>query len=173
MAKRTLLLSPWYFPLRILRWQDAVKMKYEETVDVVAEYAETVSSPSTTWYIPAVIRLKSLEGSGIKKGIKFSRSNVYQRDKYRCQYCGRPFSFKNLTYDHVVPKSAGGQRNWTNIVAACRKCNRAKDDKTCDEAGMFPLNRPHRPETLPLSLPDIDPEDVPEEWLAYLEGWSI
>lgn len=173
MTNKTLLLSPWYFPLHIIRWQDAVKMKYEETVDVLVEYEETVSSPSTTWRVPAVIRLKSLESRGKKKGVRFSRINLYQRDHYTCQYCGTTHPFKNLTYDHVVPKSAGGRREWTNIVASCKRCNTLKDNKTCDEAGMFPINTPYRPDSLPIARPNIDPDEIPEEWRDYLQGWSV
>ena len=62
MHTRTLLLSPYYLPLKILRWQDAVKMKYEGTADVVAEYDDVISSPSVTWKMPAVMRLKILSG---------------------------------------------------------------------------------------------------------------
>ena len=58
MSTRTLLLTAWYFPLRVLRWQDAVKMVYEGTVDGLAEYDEELRSPSVTWNMPAVVRLR-------------------------------------------------------------------------------------------------------------------
>src|SRR5690606_31099796 len=118
-SKRVLLLTPWYFPIRVLRWQDAVKMKYEGTVDVVAEYAEEVRSPSVTWKLPAVVRLRRMAPSN-KRGVKFSRVNVYQRDGYRCQYCGKKFPARELSYDHVVPRAAGGRTVWENIVTACK-----------------------------------------------------
>ena len=72
MSTRTLLLTAWYFPSRILHWQDAVKMIYEGTVDVLAEYEEDLRSPSVTWKMPAVVRLRRNVGSH-KKGVRFSR----------------------------------------------------------------------------------------------------
>jgi 5-methylcytosine-specific restriction endonuclease McrA len=167
MTHRTLLLSPWYFPVKILRWEDAVKMRYEETADVVAEYSEEIRSPSITWRVPAVMRLRRMPGA-TKRGVKFSRANVYQRDSYRCQYCGKRFPLSELSYDHVVPRAAGGRTVWENIVTACRPCNTRKDSMGCDEAGMWPLTAPYRPKSLPLTAPLIDPSTAPEQWRAFL-----
>jgi 5-methylcytosine-specific restriction endonuclease McrA len=166
---RTLLLSPWYFPIKVLRWEDAVKMRYEDTADVVAEYDAEIRSPSVTWRVPAVMRLRRMP-SAAKRGVKFSRMNVYQRDGYRCQYCRRRLPASALSYDHVVPRAAGGRTDWTNIVTACRPCNTRKDSKTCDEAGMWPLVAPYRPKSLPLTAPRIDPETAPAEWQAFLNA---
>jgi 5-methylcytosine-specific restriction endonuclease McrA len=170
MHTRTLLLTPWYFPIKVLRWQDAVKMKYEETVDVVVEYEDEIRSPSVTWRVPAVVRLcKMAKTNG--RGVKFSRRNVYQRDGYRCQYCGDKKPARELSYDHVVPRSAGGRTTWDNIVSACKSCNARKDDQTCDEAGMWPLTVPRRPATLPLAPPLFD-RDVPPEWQGFTAGFA-
>lgn len=171
MSRKTLLLAPWYFPMKVLRWEDAIKMIYEGTVDVVVEYSETISSPSVTWQMPAVIRLRRLSDN-LKNGLKFSRKNIYTRDKFKCQYCGERFEYDDLTMDHVVPKSAGGRRTWTNIVAACRECNSRKADRTCDEAGMWPIQHPVVPKSLPLVGPVINPETAPEEWQGFLGGWT-
>jgi 5-methylcytosine-specific restriction endonuclease McrA len=131
MHTKTLLLTPWYFPIKILRWQDAVKMKYEETVDVVVEYEDEIRSPSVTWRVPAVVRLRRMAKSKAKGGsVRFSRRNVYQRDDYTCQYCGEKKPARELSYDHVVPRSAGGRTAWENIVTACRPCNALKGDHT-------------------------------------------
>lgn len=167
MSEKTLLLNSWYFPIKIIRWQDAVKMKYEGTVDVVAEYEEQISSPSVTWQMPAVIRLRRKTRNN-KIGVKFSRLNIYTRDHYCCQYCGKKFKFADLSYDHVTPRSAGGKTVWENIVTSCKKCNMKKDNQTCDESGMFPLQMPVRPRTLPMAPPLIDINHAPPEWVPYL-----
>lgn len=167
MAARTLLLTSWYMPIKVLRWEDAVKMRYEGTVDVLAEYDETVSSPSTTWRIPAVIRTRSTRGR-VRTAVRFSKINVFARDNFCCQYCNKRFPVRQLTKDHVVPRSAGGKTVWENIVTACKRCNSLKDNKTCDEAGMWPLKTPRRPATLPLTGPLIDRDEAPEEWLPFL-----
>lgn len=168
MSTRTLLLSSYYMPVRVLQWQDAVKMVYEGTVRVVAEYEETISSPSITWKMPAVIVLKRSIRKYVKGAVKFSRKNVYARDHYRCQYCGNHFPEDELTYDHVTPKVAGGRREWSNIVSACVTCNSRKGRRTCDEIGMFPLRRPTEPKILEIISPHIDVANAPPEWHAFL-----
>lgn len=166
---KTLLLTPWYFPHKVLTWEAAVGLVYRGKVDVIVEYEEEISSPSVTWKIPAVLRLKRAIGA-MKKGVKFCRTNVYTRDKFKCQYCNQKFSYDELTYDHVVPKRAGGERDWENIVTACEPCNNRKGGRSCDEARMWPVNWPMRPEKLPLSGPLIARGEIPEEWSGYCDG---
>ncbi|MFZ5890662.1 MAG: HNH endonuclease [Myxococcota bacterium] len=167
MEKKTLLLTPYYLPIKILCWEDAVKMRYEGTVDVVAEYAELVSSPSLTWQVPAVIRLRRMPRQHTR-GVKFSRANVYQRDAWTCQYCGTRKPDAELSFDHVVPRASGGRTVWENIVTACKPCNTRKANATCDASGMWPLRPPRRPHSLPLLGPRIDPVTAPTEWHAFL-----
>ncbi len=166
MSTKTLLLNVWYFPLRVLAWQDAVKMIYEGTVDVLAEYDEVIRSPSTTWMMPAVVRLRR-SVSRRRSGVKFSRMNVYQRDHFTCQYCGQRVGWGELTYDHLVPRSRGGRTEFSNIVTACKPCNARKGHRTSDEAGMFPLHPPRQPASLSLAPPIIDARS-PVEWEPFL-----
>ncbi len=167
MHTKALLLTAWYFPIRIVHWQTAIKMVYEQSVDVVVAYDEEVRSPSVTWKMPAVLRLKKTFPR-TKRRARFSRANVYLRDDYRCQYCGLQFEWSKLTFDHIVPRSKGGRRTFTNIVTACRPCNARKADLSCDEAGMFPLRVPMVPKALPISFPDVSTESAPEEWSPFL-----
>lgn len=162
--KRVLLLTPWYFPHKILRWEDAITMVFLDKADVVAEYNEEVRSPSTSMKLPAVIRLRK-KIDNRKRGVKFSRVNVYARDGYSCQYCGKGLPASQLTYDHLMPRSRGGRTEWTNIVTACLPCNSTKANRTPEEAGMFPLKAPVKPRWLPLTAPRF--ERAPEEWLPY------
>jgi len=106
--------------------------------------------------------------SAQKRGVKFSRLNVYQRDGYRCQYCGNKLPVAALSYDHVVPRAAGGRTDWFNIVTSCKMCNTRKADKSCDDAGMWPLCAPVRPRSLPLLSPVIDRSNAPQEWLGFV-----
>jgi 5-methylcytosine-specific restriction endonuclease McrA len=73
-----------------------------------------------------------------------------------------------LSYDHVVPRSAGGETTWVNIVTACKTCNSVKDDKSCDQAGMWPLKAPVKPRSLPLTGPIVDLDTAPDEWKPFL-----
>ncbi|EED36038.1 HNH endonuclease domain protein [Luminiphilus syltensis NOR5-1B] len=70
---------------------------------------------------------------------------LFRRDDHRCLYCGQQFSRSELTRDHVLPVSRGGDNRWENVVAACRRCNWAKDNRTPEEAGMPLLAVPFRP----------------------------
>ena len=70
---------------------------------------------------------------------------LFQRDKNLCLYCGRQFSPNDLTRDHIVPASRGGDSIWENCVTACRNCNQYKDDRTPEEAGMKLLAVPYIP----------------------------
>ena len=60
-------------------------------------------------------------------------------------YCGRQFPRAELTRDHVLPTSRGGRDRWENVVAACRRCNWQKDNRTPEEAEMPLLAVPFRP----------------------------
>jgi len=166
---RTLVLTKWFFPYQILRWQDAVTQIYTGDATVVAEYDEEICSPSVTWRCPAVIRLTS---SAIpKRKAKFGRVNVFTRDGFRCQYCGQRKRMRELTYDHLTPRKRGGRTVWENIVTACYPCNGRKGSKTCDEAGMFPLKLPVRPKSLPLVSPVRDLDNAPEQWHEWVRPY--
>ena len=77
--------------------------------------------------------------------VKFSRRNIFERDRYACQYCGRAPSRSELSIDHVVPRSRGGTTTWTNVLLACTECNARKRDLLQHEAGMRPRRRPQEP----------------------------
>jgi 5-methylcytosine-specific restriction endonuclease McrA len=166
---RTLVLTNWFFPYQILSWQDAVTQVYTGDATVVAEYDSELRSPSVTWKCPAVIRLAS--SFKPKRKTKFSRFNVFTRDKFTCQYCCQKKRMSELTYDHMVPRKRGGKTTWTNIVTACKPCNSRKGSKTCDEAGMFPRTLPVRPKSLPLVSPVRDLSRAPVEWHDFVKPY--
>ena len=55
------------------------------------------------------------------------------------------FLYKDLTMDHVLPKSRGGKNIWTNLVTCCKECNQKKGNRTPKEANMYPINEPYKP----------------------------
>ncbi len=110
-------LTPYYLPIKVLRWEDAVKMRYEGTPPTSAEYEAEICSRPSLGRCRRSCDFAKLSRSE-KRGVKFSRVNVYQRDGYRCQYCRQKFVARELSYDHVVPRSAGGRTTWENIVTA-------------------------------------------------------
>lgn len=92
-------------------------------------------------YLPSVIRLRIYKHIPIRLQV-VTRKNILLRDGNVCQYCGKKFKSDDLTLDHVIPKSRGGGKNWSNLVSSCGPCNRRKDDRTPEEAGMPLLHRP-------------------------------
>lgn len=98
--------------------------------------------------IPEVIVL-SRYSDVPKRGVAFSRSNLYRRDKYMCQYCGVRPGTRELTIDHVLPRSRGGASTWNNCVVACVKCNFKKANRTPAEAGFKLSTTPVKPKWTP------------------------
>lgn len=167
MSTHTLVLTPWMTPHKVIPWQDAIVDQYLQKIEVLETYAETVSSPSMTLSIPAVVRLKRHVNTH-KRGVKFSRINVFTRDGFRCQYCGVKKTMRELNYDHVVPRIRGGKTVWENIVTSCYPCNSKKDRKTPEQAGLRLLRVPFKPKTLPMTAPIVNLQSIPEEWKFYL-----
>jgi 5-methylcytosine-specific restriction endonuclease McrA len=166
--RKCLVLNSWFLPCRIVNWQDAITSLCLDKAEMIVAYDEKIHSPSTTMELPAVIRMKS-NRSRNKRSIRFSRQNVYLRDNYTCQYCGRQLHPKELTYDHVVPRSAGGIREWTNITTCCLECNKFKGSRTCDQWGRWPINEPKQPKTLPIIGLPIEKETAPVEWHGFIK----
>ena len=117
-----------HYPL-IWCWQDSVKAVILNRVNIVSNYSREIRSPSFQMNLPSVISLKSY----IKPNRNpiFSRFNVFLRDKFSCQYCG---SGNDLTFDHLIPRSHGGETTWENIVTACSPCNVRKGGKSLKDS---------------------------------------
>lgn len=175
MEARTLVLTPWYLPYRVISWQDAITMVYLEKVEVVVAYDEQIRSPSRTMEMPAVIRMRR-KVTANRYRIRFSRLNVFMRDGFRCMYCGVEHSARELTFDHVVPRSQGGRTEWNNILSSCNTCNSKKGNRTPAQAGMDPIRYPFKPKSLPMRPQRLDLGRVPDEWRAFCHGtdtrWS-
>lgn len=181
--KNCLILNADYSPLCVIDWQRAMTwyVKYanknNQHIDIIEFYDdEIVQGVHTSYKLPAVIKLCKFFKFGHCR-VNFSRKNVFIRDNYACQYCGKNYHISELTYDHVIPKSAwsqsGSPTTWTNIVTACVGCNRKKGNKTPTEAKMHLLNRPKEPQKslkyLPIMchLSNIN-TDVPDKWNLYI-----
>ena len=121
--------------------------------------------------IPRVILLLTYDRMPIGH-VRFTRINIYTRDKNTCQYCGKKFSKSDLSLDHVVPRSRGGKSTWENIVCCCAICNRRKGGRTPNEAGMNLLQKPKKPNWTPfykISLRELKRK----EWLPFLNMVDI
>ena len=155
-----------YFPLSLWPWQEAIKAVYLKRVNVAAEYEEVVRSEKLTLPLPSVIVLKNYVVP--TKAVPFTRATLFLRDEFTCQYCG--YKGKDLTFDHVVPKSRGGKTRWDNVVAACQSCNLRKAAKTTSQAGFKLKKVPTKPspEVLLNKGKKFPPSDMHKSWSDFL-----
>lgn len=144
----TLALDVGYQPVARVPWETAIVWVLERLVEIVDEYPDKhIRTVNWTVQMPSVVRF--LKPIHRRKAVKFSRDNVYMRDKRRCQYCSRVISRHEATYDHVVPRAQGGRTTWDNVVIACVPCNQKKGGRTPEQAGMRLLSTPVKPKVLP------------------------
>lgn len=94
--------------------------------------------------------------------------NIFIRDNFMCQYCGRKFDQRDLTYDHVTPRSMDGETDWDNIVTCCHSCNKRKGGRTPRQASMHLIRRPVRPTWYHFISFTLSRGDTPESWRPYL-----
>tara|TARA_B100000131_G_C18120573_1_gene612755 strand:- start:755 stop:1288 length:534 start_codon:yes stop_codon:yes gene_type:complete len=160
---QTLKLDATYRPIDIISGVEALVMCIVGKAKAIENYDAQICSPSKSFNIPSVIVLQRV--------VKFrlstptcSRNGVFQRDHNVCQYCSVKFTDKELTLDHILPKSRGGKNTWDNLVAACKKCNQKKGDRTPKESGMIPINKPIAPKN---NLVKITPY-LKKIWKNYL-----
>jgi len=167
----TLLLAASYEPIDVISWQDAVRLLTLGKCEIIEEYEKELRSTYLVIKMPAVVRLVNVFRKR-KKKVKFSRVNIYARDRYSCQYCGIKGKMKDFTFDHVTPKSRGGKTVWENIVTCCTSCNSKKGDRTPQEAGMQLKRQPEQPAWLPAVTIRVSRRSIPEAWRDYLY-WNV
>jgi 5-methylcytosine-specific restriction endonuclease McrA len=132
-----------------------------------------IQTPSKTIRIPRVIQLVQYDRLP-RREIRFTRRNIFYRDRCRCQYCGVAFAQKQLNLDHVVPLSRGGASSWDNVVCACIACNTRKGARTPAQAAMQLIRRPKKPAGHPMWRRSwIGP--CPAEWRTFLDEayWNV
>jgi 5-methylcytosine-specific restriction endonuclease McrA len=171
--EQTLLLNATFEPLKVVHWQKAVTLWCQGKVEIIASHDREVRAVSFSLRLPSVIRL--LRYVRIKRRfdyVPFSRANIYARDHHTCQYCNSHHATQDLTFDHVIPVSQGGRKDWENIVTCCVSCNRRKGGRTPSEAGMHLVRPPRRPESVPAIRITIGLRRTPDSWRDYLY-WNL
>jgi len=117
--------------------------------EVVAKYHGGIRNDGTISYLetPSIIAIKGHGFDPHKHAmVALSNRTLFGRDRNVCAYCGGHFpNYNNLSRDHIVPKSRGGQNTWMNVVTACKSCNGKKGSKTLKEARMELLYAPYAP----------------------------
>jgi 5-methylcytosine-specific restriction endonuclease McrA len=196
---KVLVLNRYYSAIRVIDARRAFVLLAKEIAEVIAvEDGSYVSYPFTTWTelsefrkefeekdhdwvrtarisiaVPKIVRVLGYDRLP-REQVKLNRRNIYARDANRCQYCGKTFTTRELTLDHVKPRVQGGGNSWTNLVCACVKCNARKGGRTPEQAGVRLIREPVKPKRNPaISLRLGSPKY--ESWKAFLDEayWTV
>jgi len=177
---KVLVLNADYLPLQIKTWKQGFKSIYKARDNggtyAISYYKDSVlDSKGREHMIPAVVVLHKYVRIAHKHA-PYNRRNILCRDRYMCQYCGQKFKSIELTLDHVIPKSKwrslnnkGTPSRLDNVVLACKPCNNKKDDRTCKEANMYPLNHPKKLSHREALINRFLAEHIPAQWEQYVE----
>jgi len=157
-----LVLNATYEPLSVVSSRRAICLVLGDKADLIEHDESFLRSERLSLPNPSVIRLRYVVKVPYHRRTSLSRRAVFARDDNRCQYCAGIAD----SLDHVMPRSRGGLHIWENVVAACRKCNLGKRDRTPDEAGMKLAKIPQIPKEL--AWVTVAAGSVPDLWKPYL-----
>ena len=135
-------------------------------------HPETIATVSFKIRVPRVILLVMFDRLP-KKEVKFTRHNIFERDRNTCQYCGKIFERKDLNLDHVIPRDRGGPTSWENIVCSCVRCNTQKANRTPQEEGIHLVRKPKRPKWRPFVQINLGVHH--DSWKHFLDlaYWNV
>jgi 5-methylcytosine-specific restriction endonuclease McrA len=164
--RRVLVLDVAMQTSNIVSWQKALILAMFDKVDVLEYYEEMVASAYSAFYLPAVVKTRVYDKQ--KGSIALSRKNVLIRDHHSCTYCG---ARDDLTIDHIVPASKGGEWSWTNLTTACAKCNNRKGDKLLKQCSGMKLVRPAKEPCVASGEFSQFSRIVnpPDEWIPFID----
>ena len=199
LDSNVLVLNKHYAAVRVVSARRALTLLFKGIADVVAledeqyasydfdswralsEYRSKFQRDHHEWVqcikfelaIPRIVRLLFYDRLP-RQGVKFNRRNIFARDRNRCQYCGKRFTTSELSLDHVLPRSQGGEANWTNIVCCCVKCNVKKGGRTPDEANMKLITKPVKPARSPVVTLRLNSQKY-ASWKQFLDTayWNV
>jgi len=185
LERGTLVLNRSWRPVHVTPVRRALCLVFREAARIVApdslttySFAEwcqepvppdtlALRSPSVRIAPPEIIVLGRYDKVPCHEA-PFTRRNLFLRDNYTCQYCGRRCTSDHLSVDHVLPRSRGGSTTWENCVLACVGCNSRKGDRTLKETGFRLLRRPVRPRWSPYL--NLRPSQRLPSWAQFSPG---
>ena len=151
-------------------WRDLSEFRAKNFREEEDDWVRTSNSEIQ---VPRVIRLNSYDKMP-KHTVKFNRRNIFARDHNQCQYCGKKFATSELSLDHIVPRSQGGESSWENVVCACIDCNVRKGGRTPKQAHMSLIRKPEKPKRSPLLNLKLTQRKY-QSWQQFLDNayWSV
>ena len=191
LSSQVLVLNKNYVPINIVSVREAIKKLVKGRAEVISiedtayvgysfdswiemsflksqfgleSNEEIIGNEEFALIAPTIIRVLSYDKT-YQQQVRFSRRNVFIRDKNTCQFCGKKFPVNELTWDHVIPRARGGATSWENIVCSCYKCNSKKGCRTPEEASMKLLHKPIKPNVF-ISF------SVPKEGVKKYKNWD-
>jgi len=199
LESNVLVLNKHYAAVRVVSAKRAFVMLFKRIAEIIAvEDSQYVSYDFDSWRevsqfrakyqrehhdwvrcvkfelaVPRIIRLLFYDRLP-RQPVKFNRRNIYARDGNRCQYCGRKFPTNELSLDHVVPRSRGGDTAWSNIVCCCVDCNVRKGGRVPNEAHMRLIAEPTKPKRSPVITLRLSSEKY-ASWRQFLDAayWNV
>jgi 5-methylcytosine-specific restriction endonuclease McrA len=198
LSSSVLVLNRHYLPVHIITVRRAFGLLYCESAEIIhieegqfsnydfstwcelsafraleqkAPHEEWVRAVQFEIQVPRIIRLFEYDRVP-RKLLKLSRRNIFARDGNRCQYCGCSFPTSQLSLDHVLPRSRGGETTWENVVCSCVTCNTRKGSRTPHEAHMRLMKMPIEPKTNPvLALKLKNPKYA--SWRSFVPAGAV
>ena len=161
---KVLVLNSDYTPINVTSLIRGFILVDKGKAEVLKSGDSPIVSGHNNYLRPLVIRLLNYVRFRVKP-LKINRQRVFKRDGFKCVYCGVS---KNLTIDHVMPKSRGGGNTWMNLVTCCKNCNRIKDNRTPEEANMKLLKRPFEPSI----FSEVINPSISEIWVEFKKSFS-
>ena len=185
---KVLILNRSYLPIHVTSVRRAFVLLYQGVAKAVNEQYQTfdfaswsdlaigtgeesVGLVNRVIRVPRVILLVAYDRVP-KRQVRFSRYNIYARDKCTCQYCQRRLPRAELNLDHVIPRTQGGISTWENVVCSCHECNRKKGGRTPVQAGMALARPPMRPKWTPFMQETFSMSRY-KEWTPFLNTVDI
>lgn len=183
LSTKVLVLNRSYLPVHVTTLRRAISLLYQDVARAVDEQYRTFDFAAWRGLavpldkdgigvvdgrirVPRVVLLRWYDRLP-KRSVRFTRFNIFARDRHACQYCGKRLARSQLNLDHVLPRSRGGTSTWDNVVCSCHRCNRVKGGRTPEEANMRLRRRPFKPDWTPFLVEEFRIKRY-KEWLPFL-----
>lgn len=140
--EKVLVLNADYSPLNVTTLHRGFNLVFTGKAEIVKSSDNLIVTDKKSYERPVIIRLLNYVRY-VYRRLRVNRHKIYKRDGHKCVYCGNS---KQLTIDHLIPKSKGGKNTWENLVTCCSRCNVKKGDKTIEQAGLKLLKKPYEPD---------------------------